>query len=424
MIVASIIFLGLLFIGFPVAFAMGLSGVLGLVYIGGISPLGFPQRAFMALNSFPFLAIPLFILSGALFNAGGITRRIVKFCSVVLRSWRGSLGHANIMTSYVMTGFTGSATADAVACSSLLIPVMVEDGYSPEFSAGVTAASATIGAIHPPSISLVLYGSITGLSIGTLFMTGIVPTILIVLGLMLVVVYYGYKLQWKKGTRPQFKEVWAAIKDAIWALIAPIIVLGGILAGLYTATEAAIIAVVYALFLGLFVYKEFTVKDLPRICYTAAQNTAVPCTIISLAGLFGLVLTRENFGYYVINFFTAITPNPDILFLVIILMILIVSTCVDGTVIMFIFIPLLHPLAIQLGYNPFHFGMIMVITIMLGSITPPVGMQLYIAASFAKVTITRVLIWPFAGMMLAIIILLTYVPNLVLFIPRLLGMIE
>lgn len=422
MVPMLIAFIIMLLIGFPVAFAMGIAGCAGIIAIGGVAPVMLPQRVFLTLNSFPLLAVPLFILSGELMNTGGITRRIVAFCSTLLRSWRGSLAHVNILTSVVMAGFSGSATADAVCVGGLLIPAMIEDGYSPEFSAGVTAASACIGPIIPPSLTMVLYGGITGLSIGAMFMGGIIPGLLIGGAQMLIVVYYGRKLNWKKGGLAPLREIWNSTKEAIWALIAPVIILGGIMTGICTATEAAVVAVVYALIVGLFVYREFGIKDIPDIFYKCAVNTAIPCIIISLSALFGFVLTRENFAVHVINFFFGISDNPQVIYLLIVIMLFIVGLFLDGTVALMIFTPLLFPLGDQLGYDPVHFALVIIVTILVGTVTPPVGLQLYIAASIAKVPITKVVIWPFVVVMMAVVLLMTYVPVIVTFIPRMVGL--
>ena len=417
MFLAFAIFLAL---GMPAAFSMGISGLIGIFTLDGVTSVVIPQKIFMALNSFPLLAVPLFVLTGEIMNTGGITRRIVSFCNSMLRHWRGSLSHANIVTSMLMAGFSGSATADAVSVGAIMIPAMVEDGYSPEYSAGVTAASSCIGPIIPPSIIMVLYGGITGLSIGKLFMGGIVPGVLIGLSQMLITVYFGKKLGWPKYPRSTWAEKWTATKSAAWALFAPVIIIGSMFNGICTATEAATIAVMYCLFVSIVIYRDMSLKDIPKILLRAALNTAVPCLIISFASLFGFVITRENFASILVGFLFRISTDPNVVMLLVIVLLVIVGLFVDGTVALITFAPILFPLGETMGFSPIHFALIILMVIMIGTITPPVGLQLYVAASIAKVPVTKVVIWPFVIAMLAVVFLCAYVPAIVTFVPGLL----
>lgn len=419
MILMFVVFAVLLAIGMPAAFSMGISGLLGILSIDGVSNIVVPQKIFLSLNSFPLLAVPLFVLTGEIMNSGGITKRIVSFSNALLRHWRGALSHVNIVTSMIMAGFSGSATADAVSVGAILIPAMVEDGYSPEYSAGVTAASACIGPIIPPSIIMVLYGGITGISIGKLFMAGIVPGILIGISQMLITMYYGVKNQWPKGKRSTGKELWAATKSAIWALLAPVIILGSILSGVCTATEAAALAVVYSLFVSIVIYKEMRLKDIFKVFQKASLNTAIPCLIISYASLFGYVITRENFARLLVDTFFSISTNPNVIMLLVIAMLMLVGLFIDGTVALITFSPILFPIGQQIGLDPIHFALIILMVIMIGTITPPVGLQLYVAASIAKVPVTKAVIWPFVAVMLVVVFLCAYVPGIVTFVPNL-----
>lgn len=403
----------------PVAMAMAISGTLALLGLPGISWVLVPQRMFLALNSFPFLAIPMFILAGELMNRGGITNRIVNFTNSLLRQFRGGLAYVNVLTNMIMAGFSGSATADAVAIGSIMIPSMVDDGYPPEFAAGITAAGSCIGPIIPPSISMVMYGAITGLSIGSMFLGGIVPGILIGLGLMGAVWYNARKYKWKKSKRASLKEIRSTFIEAIWALIAPVIILGGIMSGITTATEAGVISVVYALIVGLFVYKGYTIKEIPKILTDAALNTAVPSIIISCASVFGWILARENFAVSITNAFMSVSTNPDVLMFMVILLLFIIGLFVDGSVALIIFSPILFPIGNTLGFDPIHFALIIIVTILIGTVTPPVGLQLYIAASIAKLPISKVYIWPLVFVMMFVLFLVAYVPSLVTYIPYL-----
>ena len=418
MFITFALFLGL---GLPAAFAMGTSGLIGLLTIDGVSAAVIPKKIFEALNSFPLLAVPLYVLVGEIMNTGGITRRLVAFCNAWLRHIRGSLSHSNIVVSMIMAGFSGSATADAVSVGAIMIPAMIKDGYSPEYSAGVTAASSCIGPIIPPSIIMVLYGGITGLPIGTLFLGGIVPGILIGLSQMVVTVIYGKRLNWPKYPRASFQEKWNVPKDAIWALLAPVIIIGTLMLGVCTATEAGAITVLYCLFISIFIYHDLPIKKIPAVLKRAARNTAIPCLIISFAGLFGFVLTRENFASILVGKMFSISQDPHIVMLMVIILLMIVGLFVDGTVALITFAPILFPIGQMMNFPPIQFALVILMVIMIGTITPPVGLQLYVAANIAKVPITKVVIWPFVIAMIAVVIACAYIPELVTFVPTLFG---
>jgi len=408
-----------LFLGVPVYVAMGISGTLAILGIGHIQPLLIPQKIILSLNSFPLLAVPLFVLTGELMNRGGITRRIVNFSKCIIGFLAGGLAHVNILASIFMAGFSGSATADAVAIGGIMIPAMVKDGYSPGFSAGVTAASSCIGPIIPPSIIMVLYGAITGLSIGRMFIGGLIPGLIIGLSQMFIVAIYAKKENWPRGEKVEFKKTLRAFYEAIWALFAPIIIIGGFLTGVITATEAGVIAVVYALFVGLFIYKEINFREIQGILVKAAVNTSVPVVIISFASIFGWVLARQNFASSIINYISGITSNPNLAILVIIGALLLIGMFVEATAALLIFTPILFPLGSYFGFDPIHYALIILITILMGTITPPVGLQLYIACSIAKISIDKVVILPFILIMTLVIIAIAYMPGLVLWLPSL-----
>jgi len=411
------VFVILLFSGMPVAFAMAISGTLAVVGLGDVSPLLIPQRMFMSLNSFPLLAIPFFILAGQLMNTGGITYRIVEFSKALIGHMSGSLAHVSVVSNIIMAGFSGSATADAVAIGSVMIPAMKKDGYPPEFTVGLNASAACIGPIIPPSLVMVVYGAITGLSIGKMFLGGFIPGLAIGIGLMVLVVFYARKNNWPRGKKSTIFEIITAFRKAFLALLAPVIILGGIITGIMTATEAGVIAAVYALVISLFVYKEITFKQIPKILVDSAINTAVPVVIISCASIFGWVLAREGFASAVSNFIFGVTTNVYISYLLIICILLIVGLFVEGMAALIIFVPVLFPIGNQLGLDPIHFALVIMITIMIGTITPPVGLQLYVASSIAKIPISKVIIWPFVIIMVTVLLIVTYIPSLVTYLP-------
>lgn len=411
------VFVILLFSGMPVAFAMAISGTLAVVGLGDVSLLLIPQRMFMSLNSFPLLAIPFFILAGELMNVGGITNRIVGFSKALIGHMPGSLAHVSVVSNIIMAGFSGSATADAVAIGSVMIPAMEKDGYPPEFTVGLNASAACIGPIIPPSLVMVVYGAITGLSIGKMFVGGFIPGLAIGIGLMILVAFYARKHNWPRGKKSTIFEIISAFRRAFLALLAPVIILGGIITGVMTATEAGVIAAVYALIISMFIYKEITLKQLPKILINSAINTAVPVVIISCASIFGWVLARENFASAVSNFILGVTTNIYISYFLIICILLIVGLFVEGMAALIIFVPVLFPLGNQLGLDPIHFALVIMITIMIGTITPPVGLQLYVASSIAKISISKVIIWPFVIVMVAVLLIVTYIPSLVTYLP-------
>lgn len=412
-----IVFIVLLFSGMPVAFAMAISGTLAVIGLGEVSPLLISQRLFMSLNSFPLLAVPLFILAGELMNTGGITRRIINFSKALIGHMSGSLAQVNVVTNIIMAGFSGSATADAVAVGSIMLPAMKKDGYPPEFSAGLTASAACIGPIIPPSLVMVVYGAITGLSIGKMFLGGLIPGLLIGFALMILVNFYARKYNWPRGEKSTISKLLSTFMDAFLALLAPVIILGGIITGVTTATEAGVVAAVYAFIIGFFVYKEIHLRQIPKILSNAAMNTAVPIIIISCASVFGWILARQNFASSIANTLFGITTNPHIMYFLLICMLLVIGLFVEGMAALIIFTPILFPLGVQVGYDPIHFALIIIITIMIGTITPPVGLQLYVASSIAKVSISKVIIWPFVFVMVVVLLLTTYIPSLVTYLP-------
>ena len=401
----------------PVAFAMAISGTLAVFRLGDVSPLLIPQRMFMSLNSFPLLAVPFFILAGELMNTGGITRRIVGFSKALIGHMSGSLAQVCVVSNIIMAGFSGSATADAVAIGSVMIPAMKKDGYPPEFTVGLNASAACIGPIIPPSLVMVVYGAITGLSIGKMFIGGLIPGLAIGIGLMILVAFYAHKNNWPHGKKSTIFEIISAFRKAFLALLAPVIILGGIITGIMTATEAGVIAAVYALILGIFIYKEITFKQLPKILTDADINTAVPVVIISCASIFGWVLARENFASSISNFIFGVTTNPYVSYLLIICILLIIGLFVEGMAALIIFAPVLFPLGNQLGFDPIHFGLVIMITILIGTVTPPVGLQLYVASSIAKISISKVIIWPFVTVMVIVLLIVTFIPSLVTYLP-------
>jgi len=415
-----ILFLVLAFIRTPIAFAMLLAGSVAIIGLGDISLLIVPQRLYLSLNSFTLMAVPFFILAGELMNTGGITRRLVGLSKALIGHFRGGLAQVNILTSMLFAGISGSASADAAAIGAVMIPAMTEDGYDPPFSVGVTASSACIGPIIPPSIVMVIYGSLTNLSIAALFMAGIIPGILIGLALMAVVWLYARKRGYRAHQRASLRQILIGFKEAAWALFAPFIILGGILSGAFTATEAGVVACVYAFIVGKFVYRELKMAELRRVILNSAVTTSVAVLILAGASIFGWVLAFEQFSTMLVNLLMAVTTNPHVVYLLLAVLLLIVGLFIEGLAATIIFIPVLTPIAAKMGYDPIHFALVVIITILIGTVTPPVGLQLYIACAVARISVSQATVWAFVGAMIAVMILVMYFPPLTTYLPAVL----
>ena len=416
-----ILLFGLFFLNIPIAFAIIATSV-AFLFLTDVSLVMQIQRMVAATNNYPLLAVPLFILAGSLMNATGITRRLFIFANALVGHIRGGLGQVNIVTSMLMAGISGSAIADCAATTKIFVPQMVAAGYKKSFSVAVTAASATIGPIIPPSIIFVVYAWLAGVSVGKLFLAGAVPGALMGLYLMVAVVFLS-KNQHYSGTGVGFswRVLLRSAKDAILALLMPIIILGGILGGVFTATEAAGVAVFYALIVGTLVYREFHFSDIYRILKDLAVDTAAIMFIVAAAAPFGWILGLEQVPQMMVAFFTGISENPYIVLLVLNIFFLIMGTFMETAAIMIIMVPLMMPLVHTLGIDPVHFGVIISINLLIGTLTPPLGVLMFTTCGIAGVSVTEFVkaIWPFYISLLAVLASVTYFPRIVLWLPEL-----
>jgi len=420
LLVLAVVFIVLLFLGMPVAFAMLVADLVTIWYIGDLPWVIVPSKLFLSLNSFPLMAVPFFILAGEIMNRGGITTRIVQFALALVGHFRGGLAHVNVVSNMLMAGVSGSAAADASAIGSMLIPSMVRAGYPPRFSVGLTAAASTMGPIIPPSILMVIYGSVTGLSVGALFLGGIIPGVLVGLGLMVLVNYYARREGYTRASqRASLVTVWQRFREAFWALLTPLIIVGGILSGVFTATESGALACVYAIIVGLFFYKELRLRDFPTVFVNAAVMTAVSMVVIAAASIFGFLLARAHFSAVLVSWITRMSVEPALVWLLIIGVLLVVGMFVEALAAMLIFIPVLVPLAKAMGFNELHFALVFIMMILVGAITPPVGLLLYIACAIGRVPVSKALIWPFVWAIMAVILVVVTLPATVTFIPSL-----
>jgi C4-dicarboxylate transporter DctM subunit len=418
--VLFISFVVLIFIKIPVAYAMGIASLLAL-FVGGDSPVMVVTNMFSAVDSFPIMAIPFFILAGEMMNDGGITTRIVAFSRTIVGYIRGGLAHVNIVASMFFAGISGSATADASALGSMLIPVMVEDKYSPEFSVAVTATSSTIGPLIPPSMMMIIYGVIANVSIADLFLAGIFPGVSVGLALMGMSYYVSVKHGYGAVCSFSIPNIWKSFLRAFIPLLMPLIILGGVLSGVFTATEAGVVATAYAFIVGKFIYKTLQFKDFPRIFINSAVMTSVCLFVIAQSSVFGRILALEGFPYMITRFLTSFDVSPVVIELMIIGFILLLGLFIEGIPVLIIFAPIFIPVISKIGLDLIHFGVVLNMAVLIGSVTPPVGILLYICCNIAGIEVSNAsrIIWPFVAMMMLVLLLCLLLPSVVLFIPRL-----
>ncbi len=419
----------LIMIGVPVYISLGVAGTVGLAVISmgqtfGNPFIAIPQSIYSGIGFFPLLAIPLFIFAGEIMNRSGITDRLVRFSVMLIGRMPASLANANIVASMFFGGITGSAQADTSAIGGVLIPAMEKEGYSKEISVAVTASSSTVGPIIPPSIMMVIYGVSVGTSIGALFIAGLVPGILIGLALIATVLILDrkHKFPRRTGSLP-FSEKAAITRDAFWPLGMPLIIVGGILGGVVTPTEAGALAVLYALIFGYLIERSLKVADMPVMLKHTAMLTAAVMMIISCAKILSYVLTIFQLPMMLGSFFQTVSENPIIFLLLVNILLLVIGTFMDGGASVIIMAPILTPIAVSYGIDPIHFGVIMVLNLIIGCGTPPLGLCLFIACGIAKLPVEKgaKAILPFIAAEIFILFLVTYIPWLAMALPRYFG---
>lgn len=417
--VLIISFVFFLLIGVPIAFVLGLTPLMAMMTQGETPLILAAQRIFTGIDSPILMAVPFFILAGNIMSASGMTGRLVAFCNILVGWLRGGLAYVNVVISMIFAGITGAAVADTSAVGSILIPAMKKEGYDTDFAAAVTATSSTIGPIIPPSIPFIIYGVLAEVSIASLFLAGFVPGVLLGLFQMGVVGYYSRKRQYPKGRLPSLKESLKGVGDAVLVLMLPIIILGGILSGIFTPTESACIASFYALFISFFVYRDIRVRDLPRILINTGATSSLVMLVISMASIFSWLLAAEEVPQLVTEIVLKATANKYLILLFLNAILLIVGTFMETGASLIILTPVLLPLMIQIGVDPLHFGVILVLNLVIGLTTPPVGVCLFIACSIGKTSLERLsrAILPFLLASIVVLLICTYWESLIMAIP-------
>lgn len=421
LLIATCLLFTMLILGVPVAVAMGLASLLAIVIVGDQPLFHVVKFVVIGLDSFPLLAAPFFILAGEFMSKGGISKRIVRFSNTLFGFARGGLGMVDVTASMIFAGISGSATADTSAIGSIMIPQLIENKYPRGFVAALGACAGSIGMIIPPSMMMIIYGSIANESIGRLFMGGMIPGILIGLGFMVVVFIFATRWGWKGSGRFDLREIWFAFKDATWALVMPIIILGGILLGVFTATEAGIVAAVYGFFVGLLVYKELTWKNIREAFISSAIVTGFVMFMIASAGLISYVFTIEHVADKLVGYLMVVSQDKNVILLVILAAILLIGTAIEMLPMLVLMVPVLVPIAKQFGIDPIHFGVLICIANVMGGVSPPVGGLIFITMGIAKASMTELnkYIWYFMGVMVIVMILCVFFPGLVTFLPNL-----
>ena len=423
-IIIAVVFIITLAAGIPVAFCLALTSLVVLLIIGNVPLHLIPQRMFTGMDSFPLMAVPFFILAGDLMNSAGITQRIVRFSNALVGHIRGGLAHVNIVASMFFAGISGSAVADTAALGSILIPAMEEDGYDLTFSAAVTASSSVIGPIIPPSIPVVIFALVGSVSVGGLFLAGVVPGVLIGFGLMGVAYVISRRKNYGfKHPLVSLREFGSSFVGAFIPLLMPLIIMGGILSGVFTPTEAASVAVAYAVFVGFFILRTLKLKDLPGIFYRSMVTTSIILIVMACANIFAWILGTQLIPQKVALAITSLTTNPYLFLLLINILLLIVGCFLEGLASIIILVPILLPLSQQMGIDPLHFGIIVVMNLMIGLITPPLGLCLFVCCSVARVDLIKLIrvSTPFILVEIGALMIVTYFPQIVLFIPHLFG---
>ena len=420
-----IVMLVLLALGVPIAFCIGLASAVAILMVGPSAPwIIVPNSMVNGMDSFPLMAVPFFVLAGDLMNRGGITVRLVNFANLLVGGIRGGLAQTNVVASMLFAGITGSALADTAAIGRILIPAMEREGYDRAYAAAITASSSIIGPVIPPSITMVLFGVTAGVSIGGLFLAGVVPGVLIGVGLMTMAYVTARRRAFPVREVPVTRRMaWRISRDALIALMMPAIILGGIFGGVMTPTESAAVAVLYAILIGVFVLRELTLRDLGVALLRSGMTTASIMFIVGAARIFADMLGSEQVPGQLALVVLSFSEERWVILLLINVFLLLVGAVMDTSAAIIILVPVLLPVAASIGIDPLTFGIIMCVNLIIGLATPPLGVCLFVASDIARISVERLVatIWPFLLLEIGVLLLITYVPGLATALPRLAG---
>ncbi len=416
------LFLILLFGGVPIAFCLGLSSLF-YIWMTDIPLMLLVQRMYGGLNSFTLLCVPGFILAGDLMNAGGLSDRIIRFCNSFIGHYRGGLAQADIIASMIFAGISGTALADAASLGAILIPAMEKEGYDVDFSCAITASSSCIGPIIPPSMPMIIAGTLTGLSVGKMFVAGIIPGVLLGGGQMIMTYIIAKQRNYPKGERATWKERWYEFRFAFWAILMTVIILYGIIGGVFSPTEASIVACLYAFLVGSFVYRGLSTRNIGRILINAAITTTSIMVLVGFANCFAWIMMSERVPKMVADLMFSITTNKYLILLFINILLLFVGTFMETIAALLTLFPTLLAVTNQVGIDPIQFGVVAVLNLVIGLTTPPVGVCMFVTCSIGKISISRFVKanMPYLILNLAILLLISYIPFLTTWLPSLMA---
>ncbi len=414
-------FLALTLVGVPVAFSLTLSVSMCLYLFTNTPQVVLTQVMYSGIDSFSFMAVPFFMLAGAFMTAGGVTSRLVSFSQSLVGSFTGGLAQVVTVSGMFFAAISGSSAATTAAIGTTMVDEMERNGYEREKATGIVAAAGTVGIVIPPSITLVVYGVVAGVSIGDLFIGGFVPGALMGLAMCLVSWFYAKKHNLTSSQEFSVRNVVSSFKESFWALMTPVIIIGGIYGGIFTPTEAAAVAAVYGIFVGFFIYKELSLKDVPKIIFNAVIGTTIIMFIVGTAKVFGWLITNLQIPHHIGAYMVSITDSPFLFLLMMNLLLLVIGTLINASAAVVILTPIFLPVAVKLGIDPLFFGVLMVVNLAIGCITPPVGLDLFVASAITNVPIERVMraTMPYLGALLVVLLFLTVFPDVILFLPRL-----
>lgn len=422
-LVLVVMFLVLMLIGVPIAFVIGIVALTGIMSVPNIPEVTMPMKMLNGIDSFVLLAVPLFILAANLMNHGKVSQKLIDLSLTMVGHIRGGLAQANILVSMMFAGVSGAAQADTAGVGKILIPNMKKRGYDTETAVAVTAASSTIGVIIPPSIPMIIFAGLTNVSVGALFLAGIIPGILVGISMMVFVYFLAKKRGFEKAERAKFATFVKLFGESLPALFTPVIIIGGIITGLFTATEAAAIASLYTFIIGVFVYKTIKFTDLPKILVDTLALSSLSIFALAAASALGELLSYFRVSMMAQEFFMNNVGSEWLFILIVILFFLFIGTFMDAIPAMILFVPIILPTSLTFGIDPVHLGLIIVITLAIGLITPPYGLCLLLAAKIGNLSIERsvVAVVPYLLIILTVLLVVAYIPAISLWIPSMMG---